>query len=55
MGAAIIQMQCKAVIGNISYQPCIADDVATLSESVENLLWALDAFSSEVKALGLEV
>ena len=56
MGRATSQSQCGATLGNIKVSDLdFADDVAILSESLESLVAALDAFSNEAKPLGLEV
>ena len=56
LGRATVQSHCGATLGNIKVTDLdFADDVAILSESLETLVAALDAFSNEAKPLGLEV
>ena len=56
LGRATVQSHCGAILGNIKVTDLgFADDVAILSESLETLVMALDAFNNEVKPLGLEV
>lgn len=55
-GRPSFQSQCGATLGNIKVTGLdFADDVAILYESLESLVAALDAFSSEAKPLGLQV
>ncbi|XP_070000705.1 uncharacterized protein [Penaeus vannamei] len=56
MGSAISQSLCGVTLGNVKVTDLdFADDVAILPRSLESLVEALDAFSSEVKPLGLQV
>ena len=56
LGRATIQSHCGATLGSIKLTDLdFADDVGILSESLETLVVALDAFSNEAKPLGLEV
>lgn len=56
MGRAVTQSQCGATLGDIKVTDLdFADDVAILSDSLETLVAALDAFSKEGKPLGLKV
>ncbi|XP_069993549.1 uncharacterized protein [Penaeus vannamei] len=56
LGRATVQSLCGATQGNIKVTDHdFADDVAILSESLETLVVALEAFSYEAKPLGLEV
>ena len=56
LGRAVIQSQCGATLGDIKVTDLdFADDVAILSESLETLVAALDAFCNEAKPLGLKV
>ncbi|XP_069972443.1 uncharacterized protein [Penaeus vannamei] len=56
LGRATVQSHCGTLLGNIKVTDLnFANDVAILSESLETLVAALDAFSNEAKPLGLEV
>ncbi|XP_069981083.1 uncharacterized protein [Penaeus vannamei] len=56
MGRTTSQSRCGATLGNIKVTDLdFADDVTILSESLEPLVVALDAFSNEAKPLGLQV
>ena len=56
MGRAVSQSQCGATLGDIKVTDLdFADDVAILSESLETLVVALDAFCNEANPLGLKV
>ncbi|XP_069998502.1 uncharacterized protein [Penaeus vannamei] len=56
LGRATVQSHCGAPLGNIKVTDLyFADDVAILFESLETSVVSLDAFSNEVKPLGLEV
>ena len=56
LGRATVQSHCGATLGNIKVTDLdFADAVAILSESLETLVVALNAFSNELKPLGLEV
>ncbi|XP_069982172.1 uncharacterized protein [Penaeus vannamei] len=50
-----IQSHCGTTLGNIKVTDFNFTDVAILSESLETLVVALDAFSNEAKPLGIEV
>ncbi|XP_069982357.1 uncharacterized protein [Penaeus vannamei] len=52
----LIGLICGATLGNIKVTDLdLVDYIAILSESLESLVAALDAFSNEAKPLGLEV
>ena len=56
MDRAVSQSQCGATLGNTKVTDLdFADDVAILSESLETLVVALDAFCNEANPLGLKV
>ena len=56
LSRATVQNHSGATLGNIKVTDLdFADDVAILSESLESLVVALDAFSNEANTLGLEV
>ncbi|XP_069994134.1 uncharacterized protein [Penaeus vannamei] len=56
LGRATVQSHCGAILGNIKVTDLdFVDDVAILSESLETLVVALDAFSNQAKSLDLEV
>ena len=56
LGRATVQSHYGATQGNVKVTDLdFADDVTILSESLETLVEALDAFSNEAKPLGLEV
>ena len=56
LGRATVKSHCGATLGNVKVTDLdFTDDVAILSESLETLVVALDAFSNEAKPLGLEV
>ena len=56
LSRATVQNHSGATLGNIKVTDLdFADDVAILSESLESLVVALDAFFNEANTLGLEV
>ncbi|XP_069978603.1 uncharacterized protein [Penaeus vannamei] len=56
LGGATVQSHCGAALGNMKVTNLdFADDGAILSESLGNLVVALDVFSNEARPLGLEV
>ena len=54
LGRATVQSHCGTTLGNIKVTDLDFADVAILSESLETLVVALDAFSNEAKPLGLD-